>query len=78
MASDFTIEKLIIEVDSKAEIATKGIDSLAKSLEKLKTATSGISNTTSELSKLSESLSALSSIGTIKLKITILEFTQVI
>lgn len=70
MASDFTIDKLIIEVDSKAENATKGIDSLAKSLEKLKTATSGISNTTSELSKLSESLSALSSIGTIKLKIT--------
>ena len=70
MASDFTIDKLIIEVDSKAENATKGIDSLAKSLEKLKTATSGISNTTSELSKLSESLSALSSIGTVKLKIT--------
>lgn len=70
MALDYTIDKLNIEIDAKAGNATKGIDSLARSLSKLKSTTSGISSTTSELSKLSESLSALSSIGTVKLKIT--------
>lgn len=70
MALDYTIDKLNIEIDAKAGNATKGIDSLARSLSKLKSTTSGISNTTSELSKLSESLSSLKSIGTVKLKIT--------
>lgn len=64
-----TIDELNIKINSDAKQATGGIDSLAKSLEKLKNVTSSISSTTSDLQKFATAMTSLSKIGTIKLKI---------
>lgn len=62
-----TIDNLQIEIESNARSATKGIDSLAKSLEKLKTAVGDTSGLASNLKDIASALSTFGSVGKIKL-----------
>ncbi len=63
-----TIDELVIEIDADASNATNGIDSLAKTLNNLKTAVGGSAGLTSDLTRISNALKTFN--GVKKINIT--------